>query len=440
MTQTPVDPAVSMEATSPAVPNSTGPNNTRRNVFIIVLVGSIIASISLGVRATMGLYVEPIEETLGVSTATLGFTFALQNLMWGLGQPLAGGLADRFGTVRVLIVGAGIYATGLLVMANASTGFGLHLGGGVIVGFGLAAASFTVVLAAIGQLVDEERRSKALGIVTACGSLGHFILVPLTGLLIDALSWETALLLMAAVVVSIVLVARPLRSRPDAHRLGKQAVNGTQALNPLQPEAPALRDVLRLASRHRSYLMINAAFFACGFHVTFVALHLPKHLTDEGQSDGLATLALALIGLFNVIGAFGAGWLGATRNKSKVLTIVYMGRALTIASFMLLPSNTMTVLGFSVALGLLWLATVPLTSGIVLNQFGPTHIGTLFGLVFWSHQVGAFVGAYGGGIVRDALGSYTLWWWASIAVALMAATLHLIISDAPVPGARTAEV
>ncbi len=390
----------------------------------------------------MGLYIEPIEETLGVSTATLGFTFALQNLMWGLGQPLAGGLADRFGTVRVLIAGAGIYTAGLLVMANASSGFGLHLGGGVIVGFGLAAASFTVVLAAIGRLVDEQRRSKALGVVTACGSLGHFLLVPLAGLLIDAFSWQTTLLVMAIATASIVLVVRPLRSKPTTQRSVDPTANGTDSLPnstsvPAQlPQALALRDVLRLASRHRSYLMINAAFFACGFHVTFVALHLPKHLADEGQSESLATLALALIGLFNVIGAFTAGWVGATRNKSKVLTVVYTGRALAIASFLLLPSNTVTVLAFSIALGLLWLATVPLTSGIVLSQFGPTHAGTLFGLVFWSHQVGAFMGAYGGGIARDALGSYTLWWWVCIAVALMAATLHLRISDAPVPGAR----
>ena len=436
------------DAVAPA-PQTTGASQTtavpqtatdnRRRFLIIVITGSIVASITLGVRATMGLYIEPIEETLAVSTATLGFTFALQNLMWGLGQPIAGALADRFGTARVLIIGAGIYATGLLVMANATGAFTLHLGGGVIVGFGLAAASFTVVLAAVARLVDEEKRSKALGITTACGSLGHFLLVPIAGLLIDAFSWESTLMVLAVVTTAIVLVVRPLRSRSaDLTRPARPDASAGPAAVSSAPPPETLRQALKVAAGHRSYLMLNAAFFACGFHVTFIALHLPKHLTDEGQSDSIATLALAFIGLFNVLGALSAGWLGATRDKSKLLTVIYTGRAVAIVIFLLLPSNAVTVVAFSIALGVLWLATVPLTSSIVLSQFGPTHAGTLFGLVFWSHQVGAFVGALGGGISRDATGSYTLWWWVCIAVAMMAAMLHLRISDAPVERATLA--
>ncbi len=448
------EPRTEAAASEKSASNKFGRNKFGRTTIIIITAGSIIASITLGVRATMGLYIEPIEDALGVSTATLGLTFALQNLVWGLGQPIAGALADRFGSVRVLIAGAGIYAAGLIVMANATGAFTLHLGGGVIVGFGLAAASFTVVLASIGRLVDEKHRSTALGLVTACGSIGHFLLVPIAGLLIDAVNWSNTLVVMAIITVAIVLVVRPLRSRsyqPPAKPadtgligtgpagLGPQAGNAqaladaAQAANGQTPAPPpTLRQTLKVASGHRSYLMLNAAFFACGFHVTFIALHLPKHLTDEGQTDSLATLALASIGLFNVIGAFSAGALGAKRDNSKLLSVIYASRAAAIGIFLLLPSNTVTVLLFGVALGLLWLATVPLTSAIVLSQFGPTHAGTLFGLVFWSHQVGAFVGAYGAGIARDATGSYTLWWWVCIAVALMAATLHLRISDAPV--------
>ena len=403
----------------------------------IVVAGSIITAVSLGVRATMGLFTDAIDVSLGVGVDTFGLTIALQNLVWGLSQPLAGAVADRFGAARVLIVGAAVYAGGLLVMANADGATGLHTGGGLIVGLGMSAASFAVVLSSIGKLVEPNRRSMALGIATAFGSFGHFLLVPLTRVFIDLLGWRGSMVVLAAVTMTIAAVVRPLRTGtriaggPEAQTTGPDAAGTPTSA----PDHESLGQVTSRALRHRDYLLVNAAFFVCGFHVTFIGVHLPKSLTDAGYPTSIATWSLALIGLFNIFGAFSAGVLGVRFNKSRLLSIIYTTRAVAFVGLVVLPVTPAVGLGFGALLGVVWLASVPLTSGIVLGQFGLRNAGTLFGFVFLSHQVGAFAGAYGGGWVREATGSYDLWWWLAAILSIGAAAIHFAISERPAPRA-----
>ena len=394
----------------------------KNSIAPILIAGSIITALTLGVRATMALLPDAIDQALGVGIDTVGLTVALQNLVWGLGQPLAGTIADRFGAARTLAVGAIAYAGGLLVMGAANGPAGLHLGGGVIVGLGMSAASFAVVLSSMSRLVDPHRRSMALGVATACGSLGHFVLVPLTGAVISAFGWRSALTVLAVVTVSIGLFVRPLRSRPGA----AEAVEAG-------PDDESLLTTLARAARHRDYLLVNCTFFVCGFHVTFIGVHLPKTLTDAGLDAAVATMSWSLVGLFNIVGAFAAGALGMRFAKSRLLSIMYSTRALAFAGLVLLPATPIVALGFGVVVGIVWLASVPLTSGIVLGQFGVHRAGTLFGFVFLSHQIGAFLGAWGGGVIRELTGSYDLWWWLAAALGVAAAAIHFSISEEPAP-------
>lgn len=398
----------------------------------IIIAGSIITAISLGVRATMGLFTDEIDMALGVGVDTFGLTIAVQNLVWGLSQPLVGTVADRFGSGRVLMVGAAVYAVGLLIMANADGAAGLYAGGGLIVGLGMSAASFAVVLSSIGKLVEPDRRSMALGITTAFGSFGHFLLVPITRVLIDLLGWRGSLIILAAVTMVIAAVVRPLRT---GSRIA--AADGADApqTDRTDPDQESLGQLTGRALRHRDYLLVNAAFFVCGFHVTFIGVHLPKSLADAGYGTSVATWSLALIGLFNILGAFSAGLLGVRFNTSRLLSIIYITRAVAFAGLLLLPVTPVVALGFGALLGVVWLASVPLTSSIVLGQFGVRSAGTLFGFVFLSHQVGAFLGSWGAGAVRELTGSYDLWWWLAAALGVMAAVIHLSISDEPVPAA-----
>ena len=400
----------------------------------VLVAGSIVTAVTLGVRATMGLFPDEIDTSLGVGIDTIGLTVALQNLIWGLGQPIAGAIADRFGAARVLLVGAVIYAAGLLVMATASGPVSLYFGGGFVTGLGMSAASFAVVLAAMGKLVDPQRRTLALGIATAFGSFGHFLLVPLTGVLIGSFGWRTALALLALVAVSIVVVVRPLRTPPAglSGGFGADTTPDAGAAGAADHDEP-LRSVLARAARHRDFVMLNAAFFVCGFHVTFIGIHLPKSLTDAGHSARIATLSWAFIGLFNIVGAFAAGVLGSRIDKSRLLSIIYACRTVAFVGLLVLPTTPLVALGFGAVVGLVWLASVPLTSGIVLGQFGVRNAGTLFGVVFLSHQIGAFAGSYGAGVLREVTGSYDLWWWLAAALGIVAAALHLAISENPAP-------
>ena len=400
-------------------------NRKPPSLLVVLIAGSVTTALALGARSTMGIFLDPVSDGLGLGTGSFALMVAVQNLIWGIGQPVAGGLADRFGTRRVLVIGAVIYAAGLLVLAEATGPMGLHVGGGVLMGVGMAAASFSVVLAAIGRLVDESRRSFALGVATAAGSVGQFTLIPLARILIESTSWETAMLVIAGLTALIVIFCVPLRD-PEETGDNPEVEMG---------EEETLREVFARASRNRSYLFLNAGFFVCGFHVTFIGVHLPKHLEDIGQSTGVAAAALSVIGLFNIAGSLAAGSLGQRYSKAFLLSLLYGVRGLVILGFILLPQNSSMTIVFGCLMGLLWLSTIPLTSGIVMSQFGTKHSGTLFGVVFLSHQIGAFIGSWGAGIVRDSTGSYMGWWWTAVVLGVFGALIHLFVDEGPVPPA-----
>ena len=390
---------------------------------VVIAAGSLITAISLGSRSTMGVFIDPISDDLVIGTGAISLAIAIQNIVWGISQPIAGGIADRWGSGRVLAAGSVLYAGGLVLMARATTSNQLYLSAGLVVGVGLAAASFSVVLAAIGRRVPPERRSFALGVATAFGSVGQFVLVPTIGLLIRRMGWTDAMLVLAGVTMAILIGVRSLRTQ------AQPATTATS--NATGPDEETLRQALRRAMRHRSYLLLNLGFLVCGFHVTFIGVHLPKYVGDLGQSAALGDVTLSLIGFFNIAGAVAAGVLGQRRSPTQLLSFIYAGRALAILALLLLPNSPATLVIFSAAMGVFWLSTVPLTSSVVMSQFGLKHAGSLFGVVFLSHQIGAFIGVYGGGALRDATGSYELWWWISVILAVFAAILHYFIDEGP---------
>ncbi|MCP5028450.1 MAG: MFS transporter [Actinomycetia bacterium] len=390
-------------------------------LWLVVVAGSLITTISLGVRSTFGLFLDPVIDSLGTGRGAFALAIAIQNLVWGISQPFAGAVADRFGSAKVLSIGAVIYAFGLILMSSADSSGILYLSAGFVVGLGTGAASFAVVLAAVGRMAPPEKRSLALGIVTAMGSVGQFVLVPTVQRLIDSWGWEDTALAMAGVILLVILGAPGLRGRSI-----DQAPAGNAHAVPLGRE-------LRRAAYSKSFRLLNLAFFVCGFHVTFIGTHLASYAEDVGQTRRVAATALALVGLFNIMGSLGAGVLGGRFPKSRLLSIIYASRAIVIAAFVVIPSTTTTTVVFGAAMGVLWLSTVPLTSAIVAQQFGTAHAGTLFGLVFLAHQIGAFLGAWMGGTLADRAGSYDPVWWIAVALGVMAATLHLFIDEGPQP-------
>lgn len=403
------------------------PDRSDRTIPIVIIAGSVITSIVIGVRLTFGLYLEPVIEALGTDRGTYAFAIAVQNLMWGLSQPIAGAIADRYGSARVLVAGAVGYMAAMLILASSTTTTLLLASAGFGVGIATGAASFAVVLSAVGRLVPPTRRSMALGIVTAMGSVGQFVLVPLAQRLLEAAGWRQTVTVFAFVILSAAVFAAPFRGRAADHL-------ATAGDDTARSES-SLRAELRRAASHPSYLMLNAAFFVCGFHVTFIGTHLPSYVTDLGIDAGVAATALALVGLFNIAGSLTAGVLGGRFAKTKLLSIIYFSRAIVIATYVLLPTTATTTILFGASFGLLWLSTVPLTSGIVTSQFGTRHSGTLFGIVFLSHQLGAFSGVWAGGELADATGSYRTAWLIAIALGGFAALLHLIIDEGPAPDA-----
>jgi MFS family permease len=389
-----------------------------RSRNLVIAAGCLIALIGFGARTSFGLFTEPLSALRGWDRETFALAIAIQNLLWGVGQPFAGALADRLGAARVLAVGGAVYALGILLMAVSTSAGTLALTGGVLVGLGLSGGSFTIVIAAFARLVPDDRRSWAMGLATAMGSLGQFVFAPLGQAFIGAYGPATALVLIGACVAFIPVLARALSGGHD-----------TATAAP--PESSSV--AVRAALTHPSYLLLTSGFFVCGFHIAFVSTHLPPYLTELGLGTALAAWALALIGLFNVVGAYLAGVLGGLYSRRLLLSAIYASRAAAFALFVVLPATPATVLLFAAAIGLLWLSTVPLTSGLIAVMFGPRHLGLLFGVVFLSHQVGAFVGVWLGGAVYDASGAYDVMWWLSIALGMAAALVHLPISERPVP-------
>jgi MFS family permease len=399
-----------------------------KSTVFVVGCGCLIAMITYGLRTSFGLFATPIGEGRGWTPEVFALAIAIQNLVWGIGQPFAGAVADRYGSARVLAVGGVVYAAGVALMAVSPTPLAFSLTGGVVVGLGLSGASFTIVIAALGRLVPEERSSQAMGLATAAGSLGQFVFAPLGQAFLTDYGWQTTLLLLAGSMVAVPLLAAALRGG------GRQ--EGTKA------RALPARDAVRQAFGHGSYLLLVAGFFVCGFHVAFITTFLPSHIAAvAGHSHagmnmagpGIAAWALAVIGLFNVVGSYGSGVLGARYSKRQLLAGIYLARAVVIAIFITLPPTSTVVLVFAAAMGILWLSTVPLTSGLVAVMFGTGNLGTLFGIVFLSHQVGAFLGVWLGGLAFEQTGSFLPIWWAGIALAIIAAGLHWPIVERPAP-------
>ncbi len=387
-----------------------------RNVVLVA--GCLIALITFGARTSFGLFTEPLSALRGWDRETFAIAIAIQNLLWGIGQPFGGAVADRFGPARALAAGGVVYALGCVLMAASTSGATLALTGGVLVGLGLSGASFTIVIAAFARLVPEDRRSWAMGLATAMGSLGQFVFAPLGQGFISAYGPVMALVLIGGFVAVVPLLAIALSGGAGAADDG-----------PRESTATAVREALT----HPSYLFLTSGFFVCGFHIAFVSTHLPPYLTDLGLGTALAAWALALIGLFNVVGAYTAGVLGGRYSRRLLLSGIYASRGAAFALFVALPATPATVVLFAAAIGLLWLSTVPLTSGLIAVMFGTQHLGLLFGVVFLSHQVGAFVGVWLGGAVYDATGAYDFMWWASIVLGFAAAVVHLPISERPAP-------
>ena len=395
--------------------------------WLIIICGCLIAALTFGPRSAMGFFQLPMLAEKGWDRTTFGLAMAFQNLAWGIGTPVFGALADRYGTARILALSGIIYAAGLVLMATSTTPGMLYLSGGVLVGLGVASGSFGIVLAAFARAVTPEQRSLAFGIGTAAGSFGMFVFAPLGQGLISAYGWYNALLIMGVMMLIIPFLAYPLRGNSSTGISGKAELEQT------------LGQALREALGHQSYILLVTGFFVCGFQVAFITAHFPAYISDIGVEARYAVLALALIGFFNIIGSLSAGFIGQRYSKPKFLSFIYLGRAILIAAFILLPQSPATVIAFAVIMGLLWLSTVPPTNGLVAIMFGTRHLGLLGGIVFLSHQIGSFPGVWLGGYLYDLYGSYDTVWWLGVALGLFAAIVHWPIResavDRPVPAA-----
>lgn len=403
-------------ASSP--PLSSGKSTTQTALWLVVVCGCLISMISFGPRSILGLFLVPITETQGWSRETFALALAIQNIMWGLGQPIAGAIADRYGSARVLVAGGLIYAGGLMLMAWAPTPAWLHVSAGIMVGLGLAAASFSIVLAAFGRRVPAEKRPLIFGIGTAAGSMGQFLFAPLGRSFIADYGWSQALVLLGIIMLAIPLLAIALRGRSDQSAAADYI------------EGQTITQAVRQAFSHRSYVLLVVGFFVCGFHLAFITAHMPAYLDDLGMDPRLGAWSLALIGLFNVAGALAAGVISGRYSKPIFLALIYVARAVLIAAFIFIPATPLTVLVFSAGIGLLWLSTVPPTTALVAIMFGPKYMATLMGIVFLNHQIGAFLGVWLGGRLYDATGSYDVVWYLGIALGIFAAIVHWPIREA----------
>jgi MFS family permease len=392
---------------------------------IIVVAGCLIALVTFGPRASAGLFQIPMTTTHGWGRDVFSFAIALQNLLWGVGQPFAGAVADRFGTVKVLCAGAILYALGLFVMATSTTPATMTIGAGVLIGFGLSGCSFNLVLGAFGKLLPEKWRPMAFGAGTAAGSFGQFLFPPVGNLMIETLGWQQALMVFGFSVLVVLPLAIPLATR------GLAGAGATKA-EPSQ----TIRQALSEAFRHRSYVLLVIGFFTCGFQLAFITAHMPAYLKDAGLPAWVGGWTLAIIGLSNAVGSLGAGWLSTRMPKRYILAFIYFARSAAIIFFILMPPGPVTALMFGVFIGLLWLSTVPPTSALVMVMFGTKYMAMLYGFAFFSHQLGGFLGVWLGGLMYESFGSYTGVWWLSVALGVASAMINLPIIEKPVERAQ----
>jgi MFS family permease len=381
----------------------------------VLLCGAAIVTVSMGIRHGFGLWLQPITMERGWTREDFSLAIAVQNMAWGVAGLFAGMVADRFGAFRVLLAGALAYAAGLAVMAIATSATAFMAGAGLLVGIAQAGTTYAVVYGVIGRNVAPERRSWAMGLTAAAGSFGQFLMVPVENSLISGFGWQSALLILAALVVVVMPLAWGLRE-PG---LESGSTRPTQSIG----------NALREAFGHGSFQLLTAGYFVCGFQVVFIGVHLPSYLKDQGLSPNVATTALALIGLFNVIGTYTAGVLGQRFSKRYILSWIYLLRAAAITLFLLVPLSPWSVYLFAGAMGLLWLSTVPVTNALVAQIFGVQYLAMLSGSVFLSHQVGSFLGVWLGGKLFDATGSYDVVWWIAVALGVFAAIVNLPIRE-----------
>ena len=392
----------------------------RPPVWLIITCGCAIALLAFGPRSAMGFFQEPILQDKGWGSTTFGLAIAIQNLAWGLGQPVFGALADRYGAYRSLAVGGIIYAIGLYIMATADAPIWLHIGGGVLVGLGVAAGSFGIILSVFARNVAPEQRSFVFGMGTAAGSAGMFLFSPLSAGLIANFGWSNALVVLSAMMLLIPILAIPLFGSSKDSKVPQENIN------------QSIAEALKEAMSHKSYLLLISGFFVCGFQVAFITAHFPKYIADIGIEPIYAVWAIALIGLFNVFGSLASGIIGQRYSKPYFLSLIYIGRSIAVTAFLLLPQTPTSVVIFAIVMGLLWLSTVAPTNALVAIMFGTRHLGLLGGVVFFSHQIGSFLGVYFGGYLRDTSGSYDVVWWLGVALGLFAALVHWPIEEAPV--------
>ena len=388
-----------------------------QSIPLVLAGGCLVAILSFGPRSTMGFFLTPMTTQYGWSRETFALAIAIQNLVWGIGQPFVGILADRFGTARVLVGGGLLYGLGLGLMAFTTDPFVRQLTAGVLIGLGIAGSAFVLVTSAFARLLPDDLRAIGFGVGTAAGSVGQFIFAPLGQGFISAYGWQTALLL-AAFMTAIPVLSFVVRGKPQGARAGHR----DQSV----PEA------LREAFGHRSYRLLVAGFFVCGFQLAFITVHLPPYLSDIGIPAVYGGYAVGLIGFFNIFGALTSGFMSGRLPQRIMLVWLYVGRGLVIALFVLLPPSVPSVLVFSALMGLMWLSTMPPTQQLVAIMFGTRYLATLFGFVFFSHQVGSFLGVWLGGFLYDKTGSYDIIWWISVALSVFAAIVHLPIVERPV--------
>ena len=385
-----------------------------RTPIVILVSGGLILTIAMGIRHGFGLFLQPMSADLHWGRETFALAIAVQNLVWGATQPFVGMFADKYGTGRVVIFGVVLYALGLVAMAHAATPLMLVLTSGVLIGIGLSGVTFSVVSGVLGRSFPPEKRSMVLGISAAAGSFGQFAMLPLTQWLLSHVGWYGALSALAAVALLMAPFAAAL--------VEKRSIR-------VHAFAQSASEALHEALGHRGYVLLTIGFFVCGFQIVFVGVHLPAYLADRGMPAHVAVTALALIGLFNIIGSFTTGWLGNRVPKKYILAAIYFARSVVIALFIWLPLSSVSVYAFAIALGLLWLSTVPPTNSLVAQVFGVRYLAMLSGFTFFSHQIGSFLGAWLGGKLYDQTGSYDIVWWLSIALGIIAGLLNLPIDE-----------
>ena len=384
----------------------------------VLLCGAAIVTLSMGIRHGFGLWLQPITMERGWTRETCAFALAVQNLVWGLAGPVAGGLADRYGAVKVLVGGAFLYAAGLVLMALATSGLAFNGSAGLLLGIAQSGTTYAIVFGVIGRQVDPTKRSWAMGAVAAAGSFGQFLMMPIENWLIGSWGWQNALFVLGGLALVMAPLAFGLREPREA-AIGHGAHQ-------------SVGSALREAFAYPSFRLLMAGYFVCGFHLVFIGVHMPSYLKDKGLTPDVATTALALIGLFNVFGSYAAGVIGQRWPKRYALSVIYLLRSVAIALFVMLPLTPWSVYLFAASMGLLWLSTVPLTTGIVAHIFGVRYLSMLGGFVFLSHQVGSFMGAWLGGKLYDSTGSYDVMWAIAVALGVFAALINLPVRESPI--------